>query len=325
MPNTMRPGNVLAGRYRLVDLLNEARGGLFFRAWDKVLARHVAVHIIPRDDERADTLMAAARTSAVLLDPRLLRVLDAGTSGDLCYVVNEWGEGVSLDHLLDEEPLNPRRGAWIVGEVAELIAAAHSQGILHARLVPEAVLLDETGAVKVIGFAVDSALHGNPTTSPEAEVTDLAALLYAVLTGKWAGREGSRLPPAPDEHGKTLRPRQVRAGVPRILDTLCDEVLSPFPGPHDHGYGSASAIAFALMDYVGDPAAMAAAEAARSRENTSPRIPRIEADPTLFPTESPPEQQHEADPGPDTGPESDTGEETVIGAPVFDHDDPISD
>lgn len=306
MPNSMRPGDVLAGRYRMIDLLNEARGGLFFRAWDNVLARHVAIHMIDRDDERADTLMQAARTSALLLDPRMLRVLDAGTAGELCYVVNEWGEGLSLDHMLDEEPLNPRRGAWIVSEVAELIAAAHAAGILHARLVPEAVMIDESGAVKVIGFAVDSALHGNPTLTPEAEVNDLASLLYATLTGKWPGREGSRLPPAPEEHGRILRPRQVRAGVPRLLDTLCDEVLSPYPSTHAHGYDTASAIAYALTDYVGDPAALAAAEAARSRGNTSPRIPRIEPDLVLAP--------------PDPEPEPERGEETVVGVPFFDDD-----
>lgn len=308
MPNSMRPGDVLAGRYRMVDLLNEARGGLFFRAWDGVLARHVAIHIIDKDDDRADTLMEAARTSALLLDPRLLRVLDAGTTGDLCYVVNEWGEGLSLDHLLDEEPLNPRRGAWIVSEVAELVSAAHSQGILHGRLVPEAVMIDEAGAVKVIGFAVDAALHGQPTMSAESEVVDVASLLYAVLTGKWPGRSGCRLPPAPQEHGRPLRPRQVRAGVPRILDTLCDEVLSPYPGPHDHGYSSAAAIAYALTDYVGDPAAMAAAEAARSRGNTSPRLPRVPPDP-VFP--APPAEEPE-------GPDVDPSDDTEVGLPVFD-------
>ena len=53
MPQTIRPGDVLADRYRLIDLLSEAGEGRFFRAHDKVLDRHVALHIIAADDPRA--------------------------------------------------------------------------------------------------------------------------------------------------------------------------------------------------------------------------------------------------------------------------------
>jgi hypothetical protein len=72
-----RPGDVLADRYRLVDLLSESGAGRFWRAHDKVLERHVALHVIGADDERADGLLEAARRSATVLDQRILRVLDA--------------------------------------------------------------------------------------------------------------------------------------------------------------------------------------------------------------------------------------------------------
>jgi len=69
-----RPGDVLADRYRLTDLLTESEGGRFWRAFDSVLQRDVAVHIIACDDERAPLLRKAARTSATVLDRRMLRV-----------------------------------------------------------------------------------------------------------------------------------------------------------------------------------------------------------------------------------------------------------
>lgn len=349
MPRRMGPGQVVADRYRLIDLLNEARGAHFWLAWDNVLARHVALHLINEDDARADELRAAARRSATLLDPRLLRVLDIGTEAETCYVVNEWGEGVSLNNMLAEGPLAPRRAAWLIGEVSEMIAHAHAAGVAHGRLVPENVMIDDRGAVKVIGFAVDAALHGLPEGRVSTEVVDLAGLLYAALTGKWPGISTSSVRPAPQEHGRALRPRQVRAGVPRVLDTLCDEVLSPYAGPHDHGYDSAAAIAAALMDYVGDPAAMAEAEAAHTKGNTNPRIPRIDAlvlapdpvarpeTPADTPADTPPDTPSRAEPEPEPDPEPDPepqpdpepdpqpapGEETVAGVPVF--DDEITD
>ena len=77
MPSSIRPGDVLADRYRLVDLLTESGGGRFWRAHDRVLDRHVALHVIAEDDERAEPLLEAARRSATVHDRRLLRVLDA--------------------------------------------------------------------------------------------------------------------------------------------------------------------------------------------------------------------------------------------------------
>jgi hypothetical protein len=88
VPASIRPGDVLADRYRLVDLLSESGDGRFWRAHDRVLERHVALHVISATDPRADGLLAAARRSAAVLDPHILRVLDAERTAGLCYVVN---------------------------------------------------------------------------------------------------------------------------------------------------------------------------------------------------------------------------------------------
>jgi hypothetical protein len=97
LTTSTRPGDVLAGRYRLIDLLTESAGGRFWRAHDNVLERYVALHVIPEDDPRAPLLLAAARESATALDARILRVLDAEMLDGKCFVVNEWGTGTSLD------------------------------------------------------------------------------------------------------------------------------------------------------------------------------------------------------------------------------------
>lgn len=261
----MRPGDVLASRYRLTVLLHDRNGGRFWRAHDLVLARDVALHLIPQDDPRGPLLEEAARRSATVQDPRLLRVLDSNSIDGLHYVVNEWGEGVSLNNLVADEPLSPVRAAWLVAEVAAMVAAGHDAGIAHGRLVPENVLLDTTGAVKVIGFAVDAALHGLPPGRTTADLTDLGGLLYAALTGRWAGVSESAVPAAPLEHGRPLRPRQVRAGVPRLLDGMCESLLGG-----GTRFTSATEIAEALTDYVGDPTIVAEAEAHRLRTGAMP-------------------------------------------------------
>ena len=256
------PGTLLAGRFELEDLLNDTEGARFWRATDRTLARSVGVHVIPADDQRSAALLNAARTSATVTDGHLLRVLDAATENGITYVVNEWGHGISLDRLLAEGPLSPRRAAWVVKEVAEAISTAHRHGIAHGRLLPENVMVTEAGSVKLIGFVVDAVLHGRqqvrvtggrPLAEHEADVVNLAALLYAGLTGRWAGTAGTSLPTAPTEHGRALRPRQVRAGVPRPLDAICERVLNAEAGSQHLPLETAHEIYAALCDYIGDP------------------------------------------------------------------------
>ncbi len=327
---SIRPGDVLAGRYRLDDLLDESRGARFWRGYDQVLARHVAVHVILGDDERAPGLMAAARASATVPDRRFLRVLDVDERGGLCFVVNEWGAGRSLDIMVaGDTTLEPRHAAWITAEVASAVAAAHDRGVSHGRLVPENVLLDHHGEVRVIGLAVDAALHGLPPGRRDADVLDLGGILYTGLTGRWAGVSRSEVPRAPVATGRVLRPRKVRAGIPGTLDDLCVGVLDP-GGRGSHARAAydlttAAGIADYLHAFAGDPAALAA-QLVPSSTHPGPGDPsdpfagprddvrhdRWLPHPTLPSTEPSTDQEAAADPG--TDPE-DTGERPVDPGP----------
>lgn len=302
MPVTIRAGDLLAGRYRVEDLLSESAGGRFWHARDQVLARPVAIHVIAEADDRAELLLAAARGSAAVHDPRVLRVLDADVQDGLCFVVNEWGNGTSLDELLATEgPLEPGRAAWIVSEAAAGVAAAHELGVAHGRLIPENVLVDHNGSVRLIGLAVDAALHGLTPQPLAGDLRALGGVLYAGLTGRWPGSTASAVPPAPAEHRRPLRTRQVRAGIPGFLDDLCMLLISP-PAAHArlrYDLDSAAGISQALADYVGNPSGFAAAEAARAGGPAPP--------PQAAPRQSEPDQPSSA-------------EQTAAGVPIF-HDD----
>lgn len=263
---TSGSGGMVASRFRLEDRLESHAGAGLWRAVDVVLSRNVAVHVVPADDPRSAAVLTAARTSATVSDGRILRVLDALEEGGQVFVVHEWGSGITLDRLLAEEPLEPRRAAWLVREVAEAVAVAHRHGIAHGRLVPENVMVTDAGSVKLVGFVVDAVLHGRSRTDGrsehEADVRNLGALLYAALVGRWPGTEKSVLPQAPTVHGELCRPRQVRAGVPRPLDALCDRVLNGDPAPGGVGgfrsgrtqspLETANDVCSALSEYLGD-------------------------------------------------------------------------
>jgi serine/threonine protein kinase len=254
-----RPGDVLAGRYRLADLLSESDHGRFWLAHDSILGRPVAVQVLDAADSRADALMEAARVSASLADPRLLRVLDAETREGICFVVNEWGRGTSLDITLARSgPLSPRHSAWIASEVAATLAKAHDLGHAHGRLIPDNVLIDEAGGVRIVGFAVQAALYDHATPSAEDDDAQLASILAACLTATWSGDGESSLPRTPTRAGRPMRPRQVRAGVPKVLDDLCAAAFDRRAhGRHGGRVLDARHLHDALLAYLGDPSDVA--------------------------------------------------------------------
>ncbi|MGH3473175.1 MAG: protein kinase family protein [Nocardioidaceae bacterium] len=229
--HSVDPGMVLADRYVVEDLLDEEGESRSWRARDKVLARSVVLQVLPASSPYADEMLAGAKRASRVADPRILQVLDAVNDGALAYVVREWASGQSLDVVLHEGPLPARRAAWLTREVAGAIANAHRMGLPHRRLAPDTVVITKSSGVKVVGLGTYAALQGDEGGgNPEFDDTlDLGRLLYACLTARWPGGDRAGLPAAPTEHGRLLRPRQVRAGVPRPLDVLCDRILGQPP------------------------------------------------------------------------------------------------
>jgi putative peptidoglycan lipid II flippase len=233
----VEPGSVLADRYVIEDLLTRDGEAESWRAHDKILARSVVLQVVPSASKLAARLLDSAKRASRVGDTRILQVLDAVDDGELAYVVREWASGQSLNVVLNEGPLAARRAAWLIREVAGAMVNAHRHGIAHRRLSPEAVVVTKSSGIKLIGLGTAAALRGEGDAgdgdTPELDdVQDLGRLLYACLTARWPGGHAAGLPIAPTEHGRLLRPRQVRAGVPRALDAICDRILS-----HQSRYG----------------------------------------------------------------------------------------
>lgn len=287
----MTSGVVLAGRYELADLVSERLGSVTWRAIDLVLNRNVGVELISSDDPRAAQFLEAARESTAVTDARFLRVLDLiERERDHHIVVREWARAFALDQLLSQTALPGRRAADVVAEVAEAMAHAHDHGVYHRRLLPHHILVKESGAVRIVGLGLASALEpaehvdtaANLLAHEAADVRGLGQLLYACLVAHWPDGAIDLMPDAPSENGRVLRPRQVRAGVSRALDDVCDRILNPERHPNDR-LTSAENVARALrllgrdsLDDGGPPTARLASDRA------SPDL--LRADPVVEPS-----------------------------------------
>lgn len=289
----MVSGDVLDGRYVLQDLVTERLGASTWRAHDRVLSRNVGLEMLPSDDPRADHFLEAARRSTAVSDPRFLRVLDLVDDHQGHHlVVREWARAVPLDQLLAQSPMPNRRAAQVVAEVAEALAHAHERGVHHRRLTPHQVLLKETGGVRIVGLGVATALApvGRDDTVEDLhayeqrDVQSLGKLLYACVVARWPGAHVDQLRSAPTEHGRLLRPRQVRAGVSRDIDTICDRILGDPPLHHRTSLRSAADIA-RVLHLVGDDVEETD-EHPSLLESSSPDLLRL--DPVVVPEGPPP-------------------------------------
>ncbi|MFE2875496.1 protein kinase family protein [Streptomyces roseus] len=224
----LHSGHKLARRYRLEECVTRLDGFSSWRAMDEKLRRAVGVHLLPADHPRARAVLAAARSSALLGDPRFVHVLDAVEENDLVYVVHEWlPDATELTAILAAGPLEPHEAYQLVTQVSQAMAAAHREGLAHLRLTPSAILRTSTGQYRIRGLAVNAALRGITSDTPQrADTEAIGALLYAALTQRWPYEE--------DAYGLTglpkgvglIAPDQVRAGVHRGLGELAMRALA---------------------------------------------------------------------------------------------------
>lgn len=259
MTRTSTPG-LIAGRYELRDLVADKAGSALWRAEDTVLDRPVGVRLLPRADSRAADLKSAAVAAATLMDRHVVRVLDVLEHDDKVVVVTEWVAGTPYDELIrssghpdgDDDAHFDCVGT--VRAVARCVAAAHAADITHGRLRPSAVLVTDTGEVRVRGFGVDAVLWGvSPEeASDDARAADLhgvGALLYAGLTRRWPDGPVDDLEAAPrNASGRVPWPSRVTADVTPALDEVCARTLlttSPVRGKTR--YESAAALVDALV------------------------------------------------------------------------------
>ncbi|MCU1624947.1 MAG: hypothetical protein JWL79_3792 [Frankiales bacterium] len=282
-PGPLAVGDLLAERYRLLELVAQEGPAALWRAYDDVLARPVAVKCVPTPNkaarDEAQTFLAAAVRTGAVNHPGLARIYDAalesrpGRGHDVAYVIGEWVEGEALDaHLERVGALAAVDAADVLRQAVDAAGAVHAAGLTHGRLHPRNVLVTTHGRVRLTDAHVAAALRGTPAGTVADDTRDLAAVLYALVTRRWPSgatpQPAGALPPAPREGDHVLTARQVRAGVPRELDQVLIRALEPSRPASLPALRTPAALGDAVDASVADARAEETAE-----ESVEPRDP----------------------------------------------------
>ena len=165
LPSRFVPGQVIAGRYTLVDVLGEGGMGAVYRAeQSQPVKRQVALKLIKTgmDSHLVLARFDAERQALALMDhPNIARVYDGGaTEANQPFFVMELVSGVSITEYCDQHRLPVRARLELFVAVCQAVQHAHQKGIIHRDLKPSNVLVTEVDGrptPKVIDFGVAKA------------------------------------------------------------------------------------------------------------------------------------------------------------------------
>ncbi|MFB6262356.1 MAG: protein kinase, partial [Bradymonadaceae bacterium] len=243
-------GDVVGGRFRIVEHLGTGGFGTVYRAIQKNIGREVALKFltpgVAEDPINVERFRREAYHVSQLRHPNTITLFDYGqTEGGLVYMVMELLDGVSLAGTLEDEGALPlARAAHIFIKVLKSLSEAHDHGLVHRDLKPENIYLCEMFGqkdyVKVLDFGVakmtqmggdesggsdltkQGHIFGTPmymapeqacdeAITPATDTYSLGLLLFEMITG---------MPPVTGESRMDVIHKQIKDPVPKLPQAL---------------------------------------------------------------------------------------------------------
>ncbi|MFX0537409.1 serine/threonine-protein kinase [Ornithinimicrobium sp. Y1847] len=253
-------GEVLGGRYELVDPLGEGGAGVVWRAWDHRESRYVAAKVMRQAD--AASLLRFVREQAVRIEhPHVLTPLGWVGEDDRVLFTMPIVRGGSVATLVGDHGGLP--AGWVATLLDQTLAALeqiHAQGLVHRDVKPANLLLDATGAglphVRLADFGIAAAVDQPRLTQVDHAVGTVGYAAPEALLAGWdpdpradlyaAGMTAAEmlLGQRPDaEGGGDLASTLVRAHVP---SPLAGVVLDLTASRREDRYADASSARAAL-------------------------------------------------------------------------------
>ncbi len=153
----LRSGMFLQNRYEILELIGSGGMSDVYKAKCHKLDRLVAIKVLKEDLSNDESFVAKfkmeAQSAAGLSHPNIVNVYDVVDEGKLHYIVMELVEGITLkSYIAKKGRLEIKEAVGIAIQVAQGIAAAHEQNIVHRDIKPQNMLISKDGKVKVADF-----------------------------------------------------------------------------------------------------------------------------------------------------------------------------
>lgn len=256
---------VIAGRYRVDELIGHGGMAKVYRGYDLTLGREIAIKILDpelaRDTAFRTRFRLEAQAASRMSHPSIVRVFDAGDSttkdaspDDPPYIVMELVKGTLLKDIIASGPVPVEDAVRYVDGILEALDYSHRAGVVHRDIKPGNVMVTDKGQVKVMDFGIARAVSDSSSTvaettqiigtaayfSPEqakgepvdarADLYSTGVVLYELLTGRQPFRGESPVAVAYQHVSETpTPPTEVNEEAPSALDPIVLRALAKDP------------------------------------------------------------------------------------------------
>ncbi len=169
----LNPGTYLQGRYEILEKIGSGGMSVVYKAKCHTLNRLVAIKVLKEefasDENFVSKFKMEAQAAARLSHPNIVNVYDVVDEENLHYIVMELIEGITLKSYIEKkELLDSKEAIGIAIQVAQGIAAAHEQHIIHRDIKPQNMIISKDGKVKVADFGIARAVSSQTVNSSAA-------------------------------------------------------------------------------------------------------------------------------------------------------------
>ena len=321
------------GRYEIVREIGRGAMGVVYEGRDLSLMRPVALKTLllePLAEELREPFekrfYQEARAAAGLQHPCIVVVYEIGidAAADAFFITLEYLRGRTLEDVIADGPMPWRDALRIAGRLADALAHAHENGIVHRDIKPGNVMILKKGEPKIMDFGVaklDSSkltsagdVLGSPgymapeqaleaRVDPRSDIFSLGTVLYEALTGKRAFGKGTfseilmRL-----AYEQPVPPSRINGDIPEAVDDIVAHAMAKNP---DQRYANADQMVEDIEDALFDrplrhtasgDAPTAAARPALAAPSAASRNPAVNTPPDRAPTATLPSAPEAAQP-----------------------------
>ena len=309
------------GKYRVLERLGSGGMGTVYLCEHLQVGRKVAVKVLPTSQASNPSALGRfyreARAAGVLDHPNLVKAHDIDQDGGLHFLVMDYVDGDSLQHIVARfGPLPVERAAPYISQAAQGLQHAHQIGWLHRDVKPANIMLERNGTIRVLDLGLARFFYDNndPLTlqhdadnvlgtadylSPEqalnshdvdvrTDVYSLGATFYFLLTGRAPFPDGKIAQKLIWHQVRQPTPvRQLRPEVPEGVAAILEKMMAKNPAQR---YQTPAEVIEALAPWVSETIAP-------PREEEIPRLsPLVESSPS--PTPAPQRARRAAEPMP---------------------------
>lgn len=249
----------MLGNYRILETLGQGGMARVYKAYQENLGRDVTIKVLPpwyaADRSFVERFNLEARLVARLSHPNIVTVHDANEQNGHLYIVMQLVDGGTLKHRMDKlqrgrRVMDPAEVVSVFGQLADALAYAHENGIIHRDIKPVNVLMDRSGRPILSDFGIAKVLAstqdnltrpgagvGTPEyMSPEqcqggdvdgrADIYAMGVMLFEAQTGR-APFRGNNYPALAHSHiyEPPPLPRSINPNIPAAIEQIILKAL----------------------------------------------------------------------------------------------------